>query len=83
MHGSPPSGPQSVFRRLVASALILGFVASGCGGGTDIASTAATTEPSPVTESALIGRFASLDGTTVDLESFQGQDVVLWFWAPW
>lgn len=29
------------------------------------------------------GEYASLDGPTVDLADYAGQDVVLWFWAPW
>ena len=29
------------------------------------------------------GSFVDLNGETIDLASYQGQDVVLWFWAPW
>ena len=28
-------------------------------------------------------RFETIDGETFDLASLQGEDVVLWFWAPW
>lgn len=31
----------------------------------------------------LSGTFETLDGDTIDLGSLEGQDVVLWFWAPW
>ena len=36
-----------------------------------------------VAQTLLDGRFETLGGETVDLAAFQGQDVVLWFWAPW
>lgn len=29
------------------------------------------------------GEFASLEGASVNLADYAGQDVVLWFWAPW
>ncbi len=31
----------------------------------------------------LTDEFSTLAGETIDLASLQGQDVVLWFWAPW
>jgi hypothetical protein len=31
----------------------------------------------------LEGEFTTLDGGSIDLAQLQGQDVVLWFWAPW
>ena len=33
--------------------------------------------------SPLNGTFATVGGESIDLGSLQGQDVVLWFWAPW
>jgi len=38
--------------------------------------------PAPLV-AELTGSFTALDGTSVDLASLQGTDVVLWFWAPW
>lgn len=29
------------------------------------------------------GEYASLAGEPVDLAEYAGEDVVLWFWAPW
>ncbi len=79
---STGSGP--LFRRLLAIALIMGFVASACGGTTTASDTAAADDTAAVpAEETLSGEFASLDGTTVDLATLQGEDVVLWFWAPW
>lgn len=31
----------------------------------------------------LAGQFSTISGSQIDLGSLQGQDVVLWFWAPW
>ena len=31
----------------------------------------------------LVGEFETIDGGVIDLETLQGEDVVLWFWAPW
>jgi len=35
------------------------------------------------TDSILVGEYPTMDGQTIDLASLQGNDVVLWFWAPW
>ena len=48
--------------------------------------TAPTTTTTAVPESsspAFQGDFVDLNGQTVALSDFEGQDVVLWFWAPW
>ena len=37
----------------------------------------------PLIVPELVDEFTTTAGTTIDLESLQGQDVVLWFWAPW
>ncbi len=59
---------------MIAVAFLL--VASAC-------SSAGTANPPETESSGLNGEFEALDGTTIDLAEFQGQDVVLWFWAPW
>jgi hypothetical protein len=46
---------------------------------TDDEAAAAPEGPSSV----LVGEFDTLGGDTIDLASLDGQDVVLWFWAPW
>jgi len=70
-------------RTLVALAALV-FLAA-CGGaqaaGEPIESAAVAEEAVP--ESVLTGTFATSDGAELDLAQFQGQDVVLWFWAPW
>ncbi len=44
-----------------------------------------TTAPEPALDSnsPLNGTFATVGGQSIDLGDLQGQDVVLWFWAPW
>jgi hypothetical protein len=39
-----------------------------------------TTQGEP---SLLTGEFETLAGASFDLGSLEGEDVVLWFWAPW
>ncbi len=35
------------------------------------------------TATGVSGEFATIDGSSIDLGPLAGQDVVLWFWAPW
>ena len=53
---------------------------------TPIPAPTATPEPPPapaVSVPELAGSFTTIGGGQIDLGSLQGQDVVLWFWAPW
>ena len=78
------SGSGRLCRRVLAVALIMGFVAAACGSGeASTASEATVPDASPAAEQPLVDEFATLDGTTIDLATLQGKDVVLWFWAPW
>ena len=45
--------------------------------------TTAAPEPAFDPNSPLNGTFSTVGGQSIDLASLQGQDVVLWFWAPW
>ena len=70
--------------RLRASALGLGLALAlaACGAEDSVESAgpaAAAAPPASVFE----GEFVSLSGNEVDLGSLEGQDVVLWLWAPW
>lgn len=67
------SRPTGALRAIVA-AMALFVVACGSAGTASLPSD---------TQSALEGEFAALDGSSVDLAELRGQDVVLWFWAPW
>ena len=70
---------------------------AGCGGGdtgteatpvevTPVTAAAPTVQSTPVESAsgAANAVFVPLaDGTQFDFNSLQGQDVLLWFWAPW
>ena len=49
---------------------------------TTTSTTTTTTTAAPVAP-LFQGDFVDLNGQTVSLADFQGEDVVLWFWAPW
>lgn len=73
--------------------VLFGLVAVACGGATDVVAEPATAgEEAAVTETGdapaaatgnFGGDFIDLNGQSIDLASFEGQDTVLWFWAPW
>ena len=86
------SRPFSRHARVMLIAALFGLVAAACGGTETTASTsdaiAAQTAQAegdaPAAEGNLYsGDFVDLNGQTIDLASYEGQDVVLWFWAPW
>lgn len=66
-------GRRNALRAIVAATALL---VAACG-------TAGTASLPVDAHSALDGEFAALDGSSVDLAELRGQDVVLWFWAPW
>ncbi len=92
------SSPRSLIALLVAVTLVAAACgADDAQPSTAEAETAATTAAgtestaaeaagdgavSPVS-SPLSGTHTLVDGTSIDLDQFAGQDVVLWFWAPW
>jgi len=65
--------------RLLALLLLVAIAAAACGSSTTDAASSAGSEGADVFD----GEFATLDGGSVNLAEFEGQDVVLWFWAPW
>lgn len=69
-------------------ALLFGalLLAASCGSGgssESVAVAAQDASSAPETTSPLHGEFATLAGESIDLGSLEGQDAVLWFWAPW
>lgn len=70
-------------RRLLVLAVLFGLVATACGGGASTANSDAPSALGSAAISPLAGEFATFGGPSIDLASLQGQDVVLWFWAPW
>ena len=65
----------STRRRLVLLVALFGLLATACGGG--------ASGPVASAPDQLVDEFETIDGKTFDLASLQGEDVVLWFWAPW
>jgi hypothetical protein len=63
-------------RRFAVLAVLALF--GGCGGGGG-----ARTEAVALDEDPLRGVVPTVDGGTVDLATFAGEDLVVWFWAPW
>ncbi len=74
-------------RRLGATALGLALIASACGGSAiEDASTSSDAESAAGSAAgaglpALVGDTVS--GGQLDTNDLAGQDVVVWFWAPW
>ncbi|MDW3217900.1 MAG: hypothetical protein R8F63_04740 [Acidimicrobiales bacterium] len=82
--------PQSRrFRRLVVA--IVGVVgaavlAAACGGGdTDGAASGSESQDASASPDAWPHDFQAelIGGGTFDAGDYEGQDLVLWFWAPW
>ena len=54
-------------------------LATACGGsGVEI-----TAPDTTAADTALTGTADTLAGGQIELTSLEGQDTVLWFWAPW
>ena len=70
------------------AALRFGSAPADVTGGADDA-TASETAPTPAPDgpvldpSVLSGEVTTISGETFDLGSLAGQDLVVWFWAPW
>ncbi len=74
-------------RSLLALSGAVALVAAACGSGGDAGLESASTpgastdtETAQVVEAALV---PTARGEDLDFNSLQGQDVLLWFWAPW
>ncbi len=65
-------------RLVVASALVAALALSACSATDDTAVTAA-----PAEQSADTGQLATVSGSQIDVNSLEGTDTILWFWAPW
>ena len=75
-------------KQLGSLALLLALTTAACGSATE-PSTAAPGDADPPAADGpaeavgLAGEFGTLDGASLDLATLKGEDVVLWFWAPW
>ena len=68
---------ERTFLRLAQLLIIAAMLASACAGGE---SSLAVNESG---EWPLNGEVALVDGAQLELGDLEGQDLVLWFWAPW
>ena len=68
-------------RVLLAGLLLAIAVGAGACGSSSTDNEAAS--PADAASTPLADEFATIDGESIDLGSLEGQEVVLWFWAPW
>ncbi len=80
----------SARRGTVAIVAAVGLVLSACGSGDDDATVAETAAPTSTADAAVDAAsdveavmVPTADGSELDFNSLRGQDVMLWFWAPW
>jgi hypothetical protein len=64
--------------RTTTMVAVLALAAMACGGGTGSGS---TLEAAGGTDRDFVA--TTLDGEELALADYAGQDVMLWFWAPW
>ena len=82
--GAGPDRPRrwSQRRRWLLVAAAATMMVAGCGSGSgetvDAAGPADTLAPS-----TFEGTATTIDGDSIDLASLAGNDLVVWFWAPW
>ena len=73
--------------RLLAAFVIASVALAACGSGADGGDGQADVQASgsdrELAVDLLSGVSTTLDGSTFDLGDVAGQDVILWFWAPW
>ena len=72
--------------RLTAVLLALSLLAAACGSSADDAASGQGDAPEAAAASGgsvLDVSAPSADGGTIDLSTYAGQDLMLWFWAPW
>ena len=86
---SPLSSQRTLWLSL---AVVFGLFVAACGGGAETTADAPTTgdaiaaaeeQPDATAADLFSGDFVDLNGEAIDFASLEGQDVVLWFWAPW
>lgn len=76
--------------RHALSAAAMAIALAACGGEADVDTTAEAADAAPATEAETVSEaeatpvvFDTVTGGQIDLGALEGQDTVLWFWAPW
>ncbi|MGI9610322.1 MAG: hypothetical protein ACR2NL_08495 [Acidimicrobiia bacterium] len=73
------SRPRFAIRAALVAAAI-GLVAAACSSGSESVSSPSSTEAATEFLDVTV---STSDGGQLEWGSLEGQDVVLWFWAPW
>lgn len=69
-------------RRAIAGAALAALLISACAADDD--ATEATGEPATEEAAATdTGVLPTVSGGQIDINSLEGTDTILWFWAPW
>lgn len=66
-------------KRLLASATAALLLLSACGA----SSSTETADNAAADAVEMVGVVSTVSGGQLDLASIEGQDTILWFWAPW
>jgi len=66
-------------RQAIAGAAVAALLVAGCAANDDQA-LAAEDQTAEAAESALL---PTVSGGQIDINSLEGTDTILWFWAPW
>ena len=69
-------------RHLAAIIVSMGLVTGACAGSEATSEPVSAPGDAPI-EDALAFSATTVDGTAFDAGELAGQDVLLWFWAPW
>ena len=78
-------------RRFAAASLAVGLLAASCGGSAEVETATVPLDDDTTASDAAIDDALGLptisaptsDGDTIDFADLAGEDVMLWFWAPW
>ena len=83
----------TLVRRLLPALLVVTTLIAACGGSGDSSPVGPSTPEDPPAgpPESSIGASGwehdfvatTVDGTAIDAGDYEGQDLVLWFWAPW
>ncbi len=82
---SSPAVPASATPSSAPALTLPGGTATSATAGGGAAATKAPADPGAprLDADALQGQAATIEGTSFDLGSLAGKDLVVWFWAPW
>lgn len=80
---APQAGNGAPASTATAPALPGGTATSAAAGGASATKAPADPDAPRLDADVLQGQAATIEGTSFDLGSLAGKDLVVWFWAPW